>query len=166
MYTSHAAAWDAKNRFGLPDELPFEFESIAGLFGETSSGAARHLPLSGEAKTEAVEGPQSAPEPQVNKKPSKVSKADRVKPEPPDRPSEMKSTDPEKDKALHTLWSLMEPKKLWNPMILQAVVGQAGYYPPETIPAEYDTEFITDCLIGAWDAVCDKMLTVANDLPF
>lgn len=29
MYTSHHPAWDAKNRFNLPDELPFEYKSIA-----------------------------------------------------------------------------------------------------------------------------------------
>lgn len=29
MYTSHTAAYDAKNRLGLPDELPFEFAAIA-----------------------------------------------------------------------------------------------------------------------------------------
>ena len=29
MYASHTAAYDAKNRLGLPDEMPFAFESIA-----------------------------------------------------------------------------------------------------------------------------------------
>lgn len=29
MYTSHSACWDAKNRQGLPDEMPFQFSSIA-----------------------------------------------------------------------------------------------------------------------------------------
>ena len=32
MHTQHNAAWDAKNRDGLPDELPLAFESIAHLF--------------------------------------------------------------------------------------------------------------------------------------
>jgi len=31
MYTAHTAAWDAKNRFGLKDELPFEFKQIEHL---------------------------------------------------------------------------------------------------------------------------------------
>lgn len=34
MYTSHTPSWDAKNRYDLPEELPFEFESIKHLFGE------------------------------------------------------------------------------------------------------------------------------------
>lgn len=29
MYTTHTPAWDAKNRFGLPEELPMEYASIA-----------------------------------------------------------------------------------------------------------------------------------------
>jgi len=32
MYATHSAAWDAKNRFNLPDEVPMEFESIAHIF--------------------------------------------------------------------------------------------------------------------------------------
>ena len=34
MYTTHHPAWDAKNRDGLPEELPFEFASIAHLFNQ------------------------------------------------------------------------------------------------------------------------------------
>lgn len=33
IYTTHMNCWDAKNRDGLPDELPFEYSSIAHLFG-------------------------------------------------------------------------------------------------------------------------------------
>ena len=32
LYTTHHPCWDAKNRFGLADELPLEFDSIKGLF--------------------------------------------------------------------------------------------------------------------------------------
>lgn len=32
MYTTHMPAWDAKNRLGLPDELPFEYEAIKDKF--------------------------------------------------------------------------------------------------------------------------------------
>lgn len=32
MYTTHMPAWDAKNRLGLPDELPFEYGSIEDKF--------------------------------------------------------------------------------------------------------------------------------------
>jgi len=32
MYSSHTAAWDAKNRHGLPDKMPFEYAEIAPIF--------------------------------------------------------------------------------------------------------------------------------------
>ena len=33
MYTTHHPCWDAKNRFGLPEEMQFDFAGIAHLFG-------------------------------------------------------------------------------------------------------------------------------------
>lgn len=32
MYTSHHSCWDAKNRHGLPEELPLDFAAVAHLF--------------------------------------------------------------------------------------------------------------------------------------
>lgn len=45
MYAERAAAWDAKNRFGLPAEMPMTIESLAPLFQHTAGA----LPASGEA---------------------------------------------------------------------------------------------------------------------
>ena len=39
LYTSHTAAWDAKNRHGFEEMLPFDFASIAPAFG--SNGVAK-----------------------------------------------------------------------------------------------------------------------------
>jgi hypothetical protein len=35
MYAERAAAWDAKNRFGLPEEMPMSIDRLAGIFGGT-----------------------------------------------------------------------------------------------------------------------------------
>lgn len=40
MYTSHHPCWDAKNRQGLPEELPLEFAKIAHLFSVTPTAHA------------------------------------------------------------------------------------------------------------------------------
>lgn len=37
MYTTHHPAWDAKNRHGLPDELPMEYSAIAHIFEKKES---------------------------------------------------------------------------------------------------------------------------------
>lgn len=62
MYTSHHPCWDAKNRFGLPDELPFEFKSIAHLFGSNLPNTEQK-PIHEESTTptQNVEIPQESP---------------------------------------------------------------------------------------------------------
>ena len=35
MYTTHHPCWDAKNRFGLPDEMPFDYAGIAACIPGT-----------------------------------------------------------------------------------------------------------------------------------
>lgn len=36
IYTTHHACWDAKNRYGLPDEIDLDFKAIAHLFASKS----------------------------------------------------------------------------------------------------------------------------------
>ena len=50
MYANHAPTYDAKNRFGLPDEMPMDFASIAHIF----SG----IPQKKSKKTEIYEAIQ------------------------------------------------------------------------------------------------------------
>ena len=54
IHTTHTPFWDAKNRFGMPDELPLEYESIAPLFDDQPA---------------AQEPPKSAPKPKPKSKP-------------------------------------------------------------------------------------------------
>lgn len=51
MHAVHSAAWDAKNRFGLPEEMPMEFAKLAHLFGAAAPRSEPPKP----AKTAAVE---------------------------------------------------------------------------------------------------------------
>lgn len=37
MYTSHHACWDAKNRYGLPNELDMKYEAIAIIFNQAKT---------------------------------------------------------------------------------------------------------------------------------
>ena len=37
IYTNHTPTWDAKNRFGLPEELPLKYESIKGIFNQDNA---------------------------------------------------------------------------------------------------------------------------------
>ena len=49
MRANHAAAWDAKNRWGLPDEVPFEFGIIAGFVPAMRGPASEPSPGSSPA---------------------------------------------------------------------------------------------------------------------
>ena len=40
LFTTHAAAYDAKNRHGLDEKLPFAFDAIASVFGGAPASAA------------------------------------------------------------------------------------------------------------------------------
>lgn len=159
MYATHSACWDAKNRFGLPDEMPFEYEQIAHLFGEAKPVEA--------SKEETNDSNDATTMSNIVPKPT-VTKSKKVPDKEPDttRPPSMKSENPEKDKLLDTLWGLMVASKLYDSSVIQAVVAEKEYYDLAVPVNEYDTEFIEGCLIGAWDKVKDLALTKAYNLPF
>ena len=69
MYTSHTAAYDAKNRFGLADELPFEFEPLRAC-----------IPAHAEQPARAEQPAQTAPQPVADT--TKESANEPAKPEP------------------------------------------------------------------------------------
>ena len=46
MYTEHHPCWDAKNRFNLEEELPFDFNAIAHIFTKTPSPNGLETPAS------------------------------------------------------------------------------------------------------------------------
>ena len=58
MYTNHTPFWDAKNRFGLPDEIPLDYSQIAHFFQTTAPQTA---PVTA-SKTEPTQIPMPVPE--------------------------------------------------------------------------------------------------------
>ena len=54
MYTTRTACWDAKNRFGLPDELPLDFNGIAHLFSSTQTAAPAQPAPAPQSDTKAL----------------------------------------------------------------------------------------------------------------
>jgi adenylate kinase family enzyme len=72
MYTTHSPAWDAKNRYGLADELPMAFEHIGHLFGQgaprvvaPAAPAATVMPAAQPAATEVKPAPDPKPAPKA-----------------------------------------------------------------------------------------------------
>ena len=158
MYANHTAAWDAKNRFGLPDEMPFEFSQIAHLFKDVKP----------------AEAPAPKPEPVKKDAPAKVETADKLPEEAKKpakitmmrRPDSMTSEDAEKDAVLQKLWDLMDKSHVIDPMLVQSVCEEKGYYDVSVPIRDYDTDFIEGCLIEAWDKVNGLIQDKINGLPF
>ncbi len=132
MYTSHHPCWDAKNRHSLDEELPFDFKSIAHLF---SNKEQLDLPDTQEVETERIkqELDNLVDETQAEETPSQETTIDTS-----GVPNEL---------AKLMIENGVSKKEI------QEVVSDKGYYPEDTPAENYDPQFITDCLIGAWDQV-------------
>ena len=127
MYATHNPVWDAKNRFGLPDEMPLDFKQIEHIFtGDVNDPIKVVQDIKQEAdRKEIVQEAQG--EEWV---PSRDSKED----------------------ALKILDEYMAHFKIKESQIRQ-LVGSKGWYPYGTPISDYQTEFIWDMLIDQWDRV-------------
>ena len=159
MYANHSACWDAKNRFGLPDEMPFEYEQIAQLFSGVKP-AVEAAP----AQEEKIEPGEPIVLPHVA--PAEVKTVKKVPKTNTERPESMKAEDPEKDKLLDKLWKLMLKDGVEDPLVLQSVVAEKDYYDISLPVRDYEVDFISDVLIEAWEQVNKMCQTKIRDLPF
>lgn len=129
MYTNHHPCWDAKNRQGLPDKLPFDYGEI-------------------EKVVETVTPNYSTPV-QTTAEPSTIEQAptfDFVDEE----PAQMSMVPPEG--LPKALTDLMEANHVTEEEIRMAV-SHKGYFPLDTPIVNYGEDFINGCLIAAWDQV-------------
>jgi AAA domain len=74
MYTSRTASWDAKNRFSLKPELPFDFKEVKHIFNQVSANPAtatktttpaKEAIKKAEVKVEATTAPAPSDNPKV-----------------------------------------------------------------------------------------------------
>lgn len=126
MYTTHHPCWDAKNRFDLPEKLPFDFAQVAHCFLNEVSAAQ---PQTEENPT----NPGRSPGPMTTSFPSESPAG----------------IDPSVPPALR---QLMEQYRVTEADI-QRVVAQRGYYPESTPIRNYDPQFVEGVLVGAWQQV-------------
>ena len=154
MYTTHHSCWDAKNRYGLPDEVPFEYDSIRHIVESSVVGN----PVSEEKKTTP---PVTQP-----KQEDSGSTVSRSKEEP---PKEEKTTPPvdTKSESMNPPEVKVDeriPKALRDLMVrngvdewdIQNVVEAKGYVPTGTPVWQYEEVspgFTNGVLVAAWDQV-------------
>ena len=170
IYTTHHPCWDAKNRYGLPEEMDFDYQCIAHIIEQ---GRVQDQPETDPAKTGQE---QPAPDP--------------VRPEPQQtpEPKEPTSQDPKKDtgkpamednknSTLHIDERI--PKALRDLMVadtvfeedIQTVCEAKGYVPVGTRLWEYDRinpGIIDGLLVASWDQVSRavKEMRDKQEIPF
>lgn len=156
MYTTHHSCWDAKNRYGLADEVPFEYETIRHIIeGQVNAPAAMTTktqapPVMRQQTTTAMDQEtvsKSSPEPQ---KEEKRTEPVAQKSEPMNQPGPV--VDPRVPKKLRDLM-IANGVDEWD---VQAVSEAKGYVPCGTPLWEYETVnpgFTDGVLVAAWDQV-------------
>lgn len=143
MYTTHSPCWDAKNRFDLAPELPFDYAQIAHLFG--------NAPAPTTPQTQAAPTVQAPPEPV--KMPEKI---EDIKPEEFETVVEKQLNIP--DALPQALKDLMKAEKV-DESDIRLVVSQRGYFPFDTPITNYPADFVQGVLVGAWS----QMLPLIKD---
>lgn len=161
MYTAHHPCWDAKNRYGLPEECEFDYEVIRPIL-EPGSAVPQPQPQT----------PQVAPPTKSPKEPEKEEKtaapvADQQKPVEKTEEKPFPKQDPRIPKKLR---DLMEANKVdeWD---IQNVVEARGYVPMGTPIWEYDTVnpgIVDGLLVASWDQVYAAVLEMREkqETPF
>ncbi|MGN7409944.1 AAA family ATPase [Sporosarcina sp. SAFN-010] len=164
IYTTHHPAWDAKNRQGLPDELPLDYGAIAHVF-ETGQVQQQSISTQQPVIQEPVNpAPQQQPAPieQPVQQPTSTPTAPVQQSQPAPQQEQQKPLDPNIPASLR---DLMQQHGVGE-LDIQVVVGQKGYYPIDTPIVNYDPGFIEGVLVSAWPQVHQMVLDYRENLPF
>ncbi len=136
MYTAHHPCWDAKNRFGLPEEIPMDYEQIRFIYENNAASV------------------QNAPQKPVEAPPQAASEII-----PPSTESHAQSVPEGIPKALQ---DLMKASNI-NEQQIRAAVSKKGYFPADMKISDYPQDFVEGVLIGAWDQIVSFIGTIADD---
>ena len=172
MYTTHHSCWDAKNRYGLPDELPFRYDEIRNVIEGNAvarvdtKAATITAPLQEEIATKSVPEPEKKEEAE---KPDDKT-AEPVK-EAPKETEEQFSSVPEPDKRI--------PKSLRDLMIHDGILEWdienfaegKGFVPYGTKIWDYETVnpgIIDGLFVAQWTKVRDQIRQTRKEeeIPF
>ena len=141
MYTAHNPCWDAKNRHGLAEELPFDYQEIANCIPVMNPVPPQPTPAEPEPAPKAPDPPKESPKPPVR------AEAER---------SDVQANEEDIPQALA---DLMAANNVTAQDIQQAVAYK-GYFPADMPIANYPEDFVMGCLVAAFP----QMLQVINQL--
>ena len=164
MYTEHNPAWDAKNRHGLPSELPLDYASIAHIF-KTEEKEEVKKTVQTEFKDEKKEQLQfEQPKYNGDLEAPKIEKTqeEKIMDNFGDIVKEVENTpvedlvDPfiaKPDYIPQPLWDLMQQDNITEDDI-KLVTETKGYFPKGTPMSVYDEQgYLTGYIIPKWEGL-------------
>ena len=167
MYTNHRPAWDAKNRHGLPDEMPFNYAGIAHIFAGQQVQAPQ--PQVEQLQAVAPETQQTAPqtpEPIQEELPLDMSQVGEVLQN--EAPSEPQTPPAQYHASLpKSLTDLISQNNVTEEE-LQKVAYIRGHFPLGT-PIENFPPDYWDMIVAHWQAtmeVIQNQVRADPELPF
>lgn len=179
MYTAHHPCWDAKNRYGLPDEVPFEYSSIAHIISNIETMGQKTETMVQQSKQEPAIDPvhltapvsQDGAKSQTAQPRSEPQQIDLPLNEPgPAAPGAEEPFPPQDKRIPKNLRDLMEANRVdeWE---LSNIVEAKGYVPVGTPIWEYDNVnpgIIDGLLVAAWGQVfaAIKDMREKQEIPF
>lgn len=141
MYTSHHPCWDAKNRDGLPPEMPFDYKSIAHLFSEQTTPANNnHNQDVTDIKETNIKTDGSK---WLDNSLDGLEGFEEIIPEVP-------------EKIPEALRDLMISDCISEKEI-RLVVSNKGFFPFDMPVSDYPPDFITGWLLTVWDKVIEAV---------
>lgn len=143
LYTSHHPCWDAKNRHGLPEEIPLEYGQIAHYI--------EHRPLHGASQPASAVAAVTPP-PKAEPAAEQLSMATSD-------PGDSARDIPSKVRALMEASNITEAE-------IRRVFGSKGYYPEDTPWSVLEADgFVAGWIVPQWDNIVSMVLQ-DRTLPF
>lgn len=179
MYTEHRPAWDAKNRFNLPLEIPLDYAGIAHVIPDLVGSQPVQQPVQQQpAPTQAVEQqpepvavtPEPTNEPTAQPEPQATDPFE-ANPLSPEQVQQAEAIFNDSAKGLKpsylpdALWDLMQANNITEDEV-RAVMGVRGHYPintPFETIAETQPAYFTGGLAANWDGVVSELTNIRSD---
>ena len=163
MYTSHHPCWDAKNRYGLPEELPFDYREIASIIEPAAGQKTPEQTLPPVAEKPVTEASSAPEQPAVNP-PAQEQKAPEPERSVPDYIVLQQSKEENIPKALLDLMIAHRVTEWDVQNAVSKAKGGEGYYTSDTPIERYDKDFIMGCLVEAWPQVYERIRKEQKEL--
>ena len=141
MYTTHHSCWDAKNRWGAADELPFEYSAIAQF---VPSGSNTTVQQAGTVKEEKAQPPIQQ---------EHTNSTGGGGSTPPADTKQETTVKKEESNLPRNVLDLMQAKNITEKDIMD-VAANKGYFPADTPLINCGKDFIDGWVIPYFDKIC------------